>query len=501
MTTTTSASWTRKGYQRMSAARYQGGRLHVQFEDGSSAILDAESVLPAHAMEVDWDTLQFDPYELTLSSLGGIIEVPSTTIRALSDSAYSAHLAEVADEQARQIGVRLRELRTQRHLTSKDLAARAGISPQSLSRIENGHHDVVFSTLQRILAAMGCRLQDLATKPASLVEPSTVVRRLTSLGLDADFVTHRLQPEPDLSEPERSTGVTDRFLQRVTRIFDWDIPDILSNKPLALNPAIAQAGRFKSYGRAEEAHASAYTVYAHYLALLLVQASAELPIAPLSGDARVVRGEILEQYGALTFEQLVRYAWDRGVPVLPLHDAGAFHGACWRIGGRPAIVLKQSTDSQSRWCFDLAHEWKHAADHLTEQRPTLIEDTELTPIASPRGSHEEQEASRFAGSLVLFDRAEELAQQSVALTGGIMSRLKRAVQQVSEQEQVPVDALANYLAFRLSAQGENWWGAANNLQVTDPTPWAIARNVMLEHININVLQDDDRALLLSATAA
>ena len=173
MTTRTSASWTRKGYQRMSAARCQGGRLHVQFEDGSSATLDAESVLPAHAMEVDWDTLQFDPYELTFSSRGGIIEVPSTTIRALSDSAYSAHLAEVAGEQARQIGVRIRKLRTQRHLTSKDLAARAGISPQSLSRIENGHHDVVFSTLQRILTAMGRQLQDLAPpgRPASSSQP------------------------------------------------------------------------------------------------------------------------------------------------------------------------------------------------------------------------------------------------------------------------------------------------------------------------------------------
>lgn len=36
------------------------------------------------------------------------------------------------------------------------------ITPQSLSRIEHGHHDVAFQTLSRILAAMGCNLRDLA---------------------------------------------------------------------------------------------------------------------------------------------------------------------------------------------------------------------------------------------------------------------------------------------------------------------------------------------------
>ena len=36
------------------------------------------------------------------------------------------------------------------------------ITPQSLSRIEHGHHDVAFLTLSRILAAMGCNLRDPA---------------------------------------------------------------------------------------------------------------------------------------------------------------------------------------------------------------------------------------------------------------------------------------------------------------------------------------------------
>jgi len=79
----------------------------------------------------------------------------------LTDGEYAAYLAAAADEQARQVGLRIRALRTSRGLSSKELAERAGIAPQSLSRIEHGRHDVVLTTLQRILAAMGYALKDL----------------------------------------------------------------------------------------------------------------------------------------------------------------------------------------------------------------------------------------------------------------------------------------------------------------------------------------------------
>lgn len=97
------------------------------------------------------------------------VEIPWSTIRALTDKDYSAHLAAAAAEQAKKVGLRLRALRELRHLTSKEVAERAGITLQSLSRIEHGHHDVVFTTLQRILAAMGCSLQDLVVRPSEPV--------------------------------------------------------------------------------------------------------------------------------------------------------------------------------------------------------------------------------------------------------------------------------------------------------------------------------------------
>jgi DNA-binding Xre family transcriptional regulator len=90
------------------------------------------------------------------------LDIPGLTIRALTDPEFSAHLARAAAEQARHVGKRLRELRIARGLSAKSVAQRAGLAPQSLSRIELGQHDVVFTTLQKILGAMGCSLSDLA---------------------------------------------------------------------------------------------------------------------------------------------------------------------------------------------------------------------------------------------------------------------------------------------------------------------------------------------------
>lgn len=59
------------------------------------------------------------------------------------------------------VGATLRTLRRQRGLTSAELGERTGTAQQSLSRIENGCHAVSFSPLTKMLATMGCTLNDL----------------------------------------------------------------------------------------------------------------------------------------------------------------------------------------------------------------------------------------------------------------------------------------------------------------------------------------------------
>ena len=99
---------------------------------------------------------------------------------------------------------------------------------------------------------------------------------------------------------------------------------------------------------------------------------------------------------------------------------------------------------------------------------------------------------------MLAGRAEELAELCVRAAKGGVERLKAAVPRVATRENVPVNALANYMAFRLSLQGINWWGAATNLQVPGPDPWQMARDIFLEQADFERLNEADRNLLLQA---
>jgi len=497
--------WDTREYQRITSATYNDGRLAVRFEDGSEATVEAVRVLPPRTAPVRWETLSHDAYEIAASTEEGEgVEIPWSTIRVLTDDAYSAHLTRAADEQARQIGLRIKELRESRQLSSKDLAERAGITPQSMSRIENGRHDVVYTTLQRILTAMGYSLRDLAVAPSKSVSISALYRRLEGVGVTQHLI-QRLLPE-GLPVRDHDAGDDARAAQiiaaTVSRVFHWSASRILGDEPLRFDPSLAAVTHFKTYGRANELRATAYTFYAHYLALLLLESTTHLAARPLPSDPSDFRAAVLDAYGSLDFASLLRFTWDHGIPVLPLRDPGAFHGACWRINGRNIIVLKQTTNAQSRWVHDLLHEIKHVMDHLNDLDTTIIEGEEIPPGPSPTSaSPKEREASRFATDVLLQGRAEELTKRAVAAAEGSMERLKGAVQHVAEIEQVPVDGLANYVAARLSRQKQDWWGAASNLQVTDPSPWVVARRELLARIEPDSLSEQERAQLIRAVTA
>ncbi|MGH2587625.1 MAG: helix-turn-helix domain-containing protein [Dehalococcoidia bacterium] len=147
--------WDQLSYHRMTDVSYAQGRLSVRFEDGSEVSLDARRVLPPDAGRPNWQALQFDPYEIRIPTASGVLETPWSTVRLLTDPEHASFVAEQSREYARRMGRRIRALRESRGLTGKDLAARAGITPNSLSRIELGHHDVTLSTLGGLLAAMG----------------------------------------------------------------------------------------------------------------------------------------------------------------------------------------------------------------------------------------------------------------------------------------------------------------------------------------------------------
>jgi len=142
------------------------------------------------------------------------------------------------------------------------------------------------------------------------------------------------------------------------------------------------------------------------------------------------------------------------------------------------------------------HESYHAGQEPEERERSTIEEPETSTVR--RESDEEQEANLFAGDVMLDGRAEELVEMCVGAANGRVERLKGVVPMVAEAEDVEVAVLANYLAYRLSLQGLNWWGAATNLQRGDADPWEIARDWLLPRLALTRLNDIDRQILLQA---
>ena len=113
-------------------------------------------------------------------------------------------------------------------------------------------------------------------------------------------------------------------------------------------------------------------------------------------------------------------------------------------------------------------------------------------------SDEEIEASQFAGAVLLGKKPQTLVEKCIKLANKDLQMLKSAVIRVASIENVPVDSLANYVAFRLSLNGDNWWATAKNLQNVDNDPFLVTKDVLLAHIELSRLSDPDIQLIQRA---
>ncbi len=389
-------------------------------------------------------------------------------------------------------------------LSQKDLAERLGLKEQQIQRYEATEYSSASLTrLKEVIGALGIKVRkDLSLDPIH-ISAGAFLKTLKEIGLEQNFVLSRLLPvklEAYLRGERAVEGIENLVFQSAStigRIFEWSPTAILRAEPLQLQTSALSGARFKMPVKADEKWANLYTVYAHYLALIVLETTKHIPRKPIPDNASSIRKAILSQYGAITFKNAVYYTWSLGIPILPLRDNAAFHGACWRVKGRNIVVLKQKTVSCSRWLFDLFHELWHAGQVPNAPDHVQIEYDDFRAL---KDSSEEQMASEFSGQIVLGGRAEELAELCVRESKGKVEWLKVAVPRIAAQENVPADFLANYMAFRLSLQDINWWGTANNLQDKGIDPWKITRDVLLEKMQLDSLNEGDHSLLSRALA-
>jgi transcriptional regulator with XRE-family HTH domain len=477
--------WDRADYQRIAAADGEGRELSVRFENGDQVAFDVGRLVDLGDGSPDWGALRTDGFELQFALDGRTVVIPWLQIRALLDADLAGHLARSAEVEARQVGHRLRVLRERRGLSGRELAERVEIAPQSLSRIERGRHDVVFSKVQQLLAAMNYSLSDLEAASEDAIDPGRIRKALAQAGLHAKTV------ERVLFGAEGAAAM----LRRVKEVFGWSATDLAGPGPPPTLDTAALAGRFKELSRDRGPSRGPYVDYVFRLATIVSEAARRPDFVGLPDRSAALAGAIRAERGALGFDDVLGYLWDHGVAVLPLHDAGEFHGACWLIDEQPVIVLKQTLGYDARWVFDLGHEVFHVLHHLSAEQTAVVE----LEVIGASHAEEEREASDFATELLLGPDPHGLAARAVDRAGGDIARLKGVLPGFAQAEGVDVGVLANYFARRLAdQQGPSFWGVAANLQKGEQEARQVAIAALRERLDWEFLDQDERLLLEGA---
>jgi transcriptional regulator with XRE-family HTH domain/Zn-dependent peptidase ImmA (M78 family) len=373
-------------------------------------------------------------------------------------------------------------------LTQKELAGRLGMREQQIQRYEASRYEGVgFARVVDVADAIGLKVRK-RLEVMDTASPEAVMKRLRSIGLGSDFIRKRISPDLNPND----AGALE-IINRVGSIFGWSPEALLGSgtiDPAQLGGATA---RFKMPKGRDARSATVYTAYAYRLATVCARAMAGNPRKRIPTDWQEFRNALLSAYKVVDFKTALALAWDMGAVVLPLNDAGAFHGACWRIKGVNVIVLKQALRYPARWLFDLLHELRHAGDNPEAEEFEVIEASETSD--ERRNSKDEQQASWFAGQVGLEGRAEELVKECLVFAESDIRRLKTAVETIATSRHVSTSQLANYMAFRLSLQRENWWGVASNLQDKSYDPLAYTRDVFFNRFSFKDLDQPDADLL------
>lgn len=387
-------------------------------------------------------------------------------------------------------------------LSQKDLADRLGLKEQQIQRYESTNYaSASLSRLQEVAQALGVRVTEKVFLPDFHPRKSYLLERLKAEGISESFLIGKLLPsdtaEEFLNAANDDELLTIKVANVLENVFNCKNEDIFGAQPLRLHSAALATARFKVPGGDRGKRFSAYVAYANYLAISVANAHQAQPFNhPLSTNFLSLKSAIKESKGATDLASLVDYMWDIGIPVIPLKDAGEFHGACWRIAGRNSIVIKQNSKSESRWCFDLMHEYYHCTQNPDAESHEWIDGEELS--SERQSSPEEKAANIFSGNFLLDGRAEDLVQDCVLLSKGDIKYIKHSVETVARKEGISVSHLANYMAFRLSLQGINWWGAANNLQEINNSPFNVVRDVFMRRFDFGRIDELSSKILKRA---
>ena len=372
-------------------------------------------------------------------------------------------------------------------LSQKDLAEKMRLQEQQIQRYEHTDYESAsYTRLEEVFEALALEKEKIDFSPQS--DLKSVLKKLSSVGLDPNFITKRIIPNSSLHEDNLSTSNVSNIqsIARLEKIFGWTSEQILGDEPLTIKPIEV---KFKMPKNANHLKVHAYSVFAHYVAMLLVQATKGLEKKSIPDNPYRLRDDIASNMSTISFKNLVQYVWKLGIPVISL-DPLSFHAACFSDDSGSVIVLTQNTKSEARWMFDLLHELYH-----------VITGTERIDFDDDfQDSKDESDANKFAHAVLLGKNIEKILNscldKCLVNENWNFAYLKKAVIDVANKEKVRIDILANYVAYRLSTEGLcSWWGVAEKLQTPMHDARIIIRDEILRYSDFTLLSEPDLELL------
>lgn len=147
-------------------ASLQGSQIAVRFADGKVVSVQLNRLVPGIASKTVRN-VRAHASHIEIAAGGRTFEIGWSTIRRIVDAGLDEQFSKTAKQERYAAGLRLADLRRQKGLTARTVARKAGLSPQSLSRIENGRHDLVLSTIERILGAMDSSMEEFIDEAES----------------------------------------------------------------------------------------------------------------------------------------------------------------------------------------------------------------------------------------------------------------------------------------------------------------------------------------------
>ena len=386
------------------------------------------------------------------------------------------------------------------HLSQAELAKRLNLKEQQIQRYETERYESTsYRRLCEVARALGVRIEHEILLPKIPMDLRDILKKASQAGLKKSFIFARLLSTADLARlngevpgDEQGQDLVSRLLDVFERVFGWSPDNVLGSSALSTPDLDAGSRRFRNPYQRINPNTKYFTTYALYLARAVAHGLVNLGSKTRPLDLGEVKSRI-RQDGKESLQSMLGIAWDLGVSVLPLRGRAAFHGACVRCLNQNVVILKQTSNSEARWMFDLLHELYHAAQNPTLSDFEFIE--EESSIDGGSDTKEELEANRFASDVLLHGRSEELSERCLHLAGKDVLKLRSAVAAVAEESKVSADVLANHVAFNLSKGGINRLGVATNLQGPKSDPYGVARSVFLERFPFRMRDEIDGVLL------